>query len=297
MKTGINKYLKLFLKIAVSAAALYFVFSRIEGKELVKAYRNLSLPPLIAAFALFLFSKLISALRLNIFLRSSGIFISEKSNIRLYLLGMFYNLFLPGGISGDGYKIYFLKKKFSLSTGRIFSAMFADRVSGMLALLMLSVIVFYFLDFATHLRFYVWALLPLFYTIFYLVIRRFWSFYSDIVLKTSLLSLGVQICQLVCAWFVMLSLNITGRESAYLWIFMISSIVATLPIAIGGVGSREVAFLFGAGMLKLDANLSISLSLLFYFITLLVSLSGAVFVFRAPLEENGDNRPAGKYEN
>ena len=119
---------------------------------------------------------------------------------------------------------------------------------------------------------------------FYLVIRRFWKSFIGIVARTSLLSLAVQLAQLACAWFIMLSLDIAGQEARYLLIFLISSIVAILPITVGGVGSREVTFFLGADILGLDVNLSISLSLMFYFITLLVSLSGAVFVFKTPLE-------------
>jgi uncharacterized membrane protein YbhN (UPF0104 family) len=284
LKTGINKHLKLLLKIAVTAAALYFVFSRIEGKKLLETYGNLSLLPLAAACAMFVFSKLIAAFRLNIFLRFSGISISEWANIKLYLLGMFYNVFLPGGISGDGYKSYLLKKKFNLSIGRILSAVFVDRISGVHALFILSVILFYFSDFAKYLRPYIWGLLPLSYAMFYLIIRKFWKSFIGIFTRTSLLSLAVQMTQLACAWFIMLSLDIAGQEARYLLIFLISSIVAILPITVGGVGSREVTFFLGADILGLDVNLSISLSLMFYFITLLVSLSGAVFVFKTPFE-------------
>lgn len=287
MKPGIKRSLKLLLKIAVTAAALYYVFSRVDLKKMAEAYSGLSFPPLAAAFALFVFSKLAAAVRLNAFLKAAGVLLSEKTNLRLYLLGMFYNVFLPGGVGGDGYKIYLLKKKSGLAAGRIFAAVLADRLSGLLALFMLSVAAFYFLDYALSLRLYAWTLLPLSYAIFHLTVRRFWGFLSDALFKTSLLSFVVQISQLISAWFLMLSLNISGREAEYLWIFMVSSIVAALPITIGGAGAREAAFLFGSRIFGLDANLSISLSLLFYFITLLVSLSGAAFVFRPPLDGAG----------
>ncbi|MBN1340410.1 MAG: flippase-like domain-containing protein [Bacteroidales bacterium] len=295
MKAGVKKYLKLILKIAVTATALFFVFSRIEGKKLLESYGNLSLMPLFAALAMFMFSKLVAAIRLNVFLKSSGIVISEKENVRLYLLGMFYNVFLPGGISGDGYKIYLLKKKFNVPAGRVFSAVLVDRISGVLALFTLSVIIFYFIDFASFARSYAWLLIPLGGLSFFLVVSRFRNDFRAIALGTSLLSLGVQSSQLICAWLIMQSLNMTGRETEYLFVFLISSIVAILPVTVGGIGSREVTFLFGAGVLGLDANLSISLSLMFYFITLAVSLTGAFFVFREPLRDySPHNKPTGQ---
>jgi uncharacterized membrane protein YbhN (UPF0104 family) len=63
----------------------------------------------------------------------------------------------------------------------------------------------------------------------------------------------------------------------YLFLFLISSIVATLPITIGGIGSREITFLFGAEIMHLDIHQSIALSLLFYVITAVVSLFGIYF--------------------
>jgi glycosyltransferase 2 family protein len=48
------------------------------------------------------------------FLKCTWVNIPEKHIIQLYLLGIYYNLFLPGGIGGDGYKIYLLKQKIKI---------------------------------------------------------------------------------------------------------------------------------------------------------------------------------------
>ena len=42
------------------------------------------------------------------FFKQEGVFISEKESLKLYYKGMFYNIMLPGGIGGDGYKGYYL---------------------------------------------------------------------------------------------------------------------------------------------------------------------------------------------
>jgi len=67
---------------------------------------------------------------------------------------------------------------------------------------------------------------------------------------------------------------------SYMFIFLISSIVAVLPITIGGVGSREVTFMIGAQLLNLDINLSIALSFLFYIITAVVSFFGIYYILK-----------------
>nr|NQU89424.1 hypothetical protein [Bacteroidota bacterium] len=50
-----------------------------------------------------------------------------------------------------------------------------------------------------------------------------------------------------------------------------------MPITIGGIGSREVTFLFGAQIMHLEITNSIALSLLFYIITAIVSLFGIIY--------------------
>jgi hypothetical protein len=40
-----------------------------------------------------------------------GLKLNPKYNLRLYFLGLFYNVLLPGGIGGDGYKIFMSEAK------------------------------------------------------------------------------------------------------------------------------------------------------------------------------------------
>src|SRR5437773_11838581 len=79
-------------------------------------------------------SKLFSAFRLNIYLRNIRIELPEWENIKLYWLGLFYNLFLPGSISGDAYKVIRLTKQFGIPYKKTTSAVLLDRVTGLLGL-------------------------------------------------------------------------------------------------------------------------------------------------------------------
>jgi len=92
-----KRYLKTFLKFGLTAVALYFVFRKIEFSSIIALYKQSNLAYLILALLLFAASKTIAAFRLNIFFKRAGLEISQLNNLKLYLLGMFYNLFLPGG--------------------------------------------------------------------------------------------------------------------------------------------------------------------------------------------------------
>jgi hypothetical protein len=61
---------------------------------------------------------------------------------------------------------------------------------------------------------------------------------------------------------------------------LISSIVSVIQLTIGGIGSREVTFLYGATLLGLDTNTSVGVSVLFFLITAVISLIGIYYHFK-----------------
>lgn len=272
---------KAALKIGIAAAALWYVFSRIPFAEVSQHLKTLHILPTLLAIILFVLSKLIAAFRLNILFRKSAILVSEIYNLKLYLLGMFYNLFLPGGIGGDGYKIYLLHKKSGIKTRWVFWSVLTDRLLGVMALFLLAVILFYFTP--LHLgrwQKWVWMLFPIGLLMAGWLMRRFLPQYFPAFLKTTGLSFLVQGAQLLCTYALLLALGQANATGAYLFLFLLSSIVAMLPLTIGGIGSRELTFLLGAEWMGLDPGVSVALSLLFYLITLLVSLGGLFFVLQ-----------------
>ncbi len=280
-KIKINKYIKLFLKIAISFLALYFVFSKISLKEITSLLSQSYVPYILVALIFFIVSKLIAALRLNHFFRNINIDLPEMKNIRLYLLGMFYNLFLPGGVGGDGYKIYILNRQSGAKVGKLFQAVLLDRVIGILALFCLLVIFSYFIPYAAVYKYFTWLSIPLVVITFFLVVRRFFSDFTSIVFRTLFYSVFVQGFQLVSAIFILLSLGVHEQFLQYLFIFMVSSVVAALPFTIGGLGARELTFLYGAELMNLNMDASVTLSLVFYLITAVVSLSGVYYSFNS----------------
>lgn len=275
--------LKTAAKFILSGAALYWVFSRIGFREVLEVFKEMSPGLVVAALLFFVLSKTIAAFRLNRYFHHTHITPDHSTNLKLYLLGMFYNLFLPGGIGGDGYKIFILQKRYEQGMKRTFSAVLIDRLSGMFALAVLAVILFQFLQ--LEIPYYrLWLLLlPLGFLLFWWVYRLFFRPFSPLYWSANLYSLGVQSAQLCCALLLLMAMGQSDQHLPYLFVFLISSIVAVLPISIGGIGARELTFLYGAQWLGLDARLSVAVSLMFYLITAFVSLWGIIFVF-APIK-------------
>jgi uncharacterized membrane protein YbhN (UPF0104 family) len=277
VKIKLPPFVKVLLKLAVTVAALWYVFARLDLQQVLGTIAQSNFLYLAGALILFGLSKMISSLRLNKFLASTGIHISEWVNMKLYLLGMYYNLFLPGGIGGDGYKIYLLNRKFEVSTRKIFWAVMMDRIIGVVALFCMAVVLFFFVPDMRKYAWYLVLLIPIAISLSYMAFRRFFPYLLRVFRISNLLSLAVQLLQLLSALLILLSLKVPGSLEGYLFVFLISSMVAVLPLTIGGIGSREFTFMLGAQWLGLDLNLSIALSLLFYLITAFTSFWGIIY--------------------
>ena len=133
----VKNQLKTALKILLTGGALYLVFQKIDTAQLLQLSKNLSWPWLLPAIALFVGSKVATAIRLNHYFANIHLLLSAWENWRLYLIGMFYNLFLPGGIGGDGYKVYLLNKEFKTPVKELLKASLLDRLGGLVAIVAL----------------------------------------------------------------------------------------------------------------------------------------------------------------
>ncbi len=274
----LKKHLKTALKVLVTIGAIYYVLSSLDLDELLVTLKSADIFWLILAFAAFNISKIISSVRLNYYFKILSIKMSEFENLRLYYMGMFYNLFLPGGISGDGYKVYLLHKRFDSPYKGLLQATLLDRISGLSALLFFAGILFVFSSFSALSPLLqpvaiigVILVLPVTYYMTKVMFERFLPVFGP----TTLYAFGVQAMQLVAALCIVLSLTSTPDMVDYLTLFLISSVIAVLPISIGGIGVRELTFLYGFELIGGDVNSAVSFSMLFFIITAVSSMIGA----------------------
>jgi hypothetical protein len=278
----LNKKVTTSLKVLISIILIYFIFTKVDVGEIKGILFKSNFIYLGIAALFFIVSKVIAAVRLNLYFHQLNVLLTHSSNFKLYLLGMFYNLFLPGGIGGDAYKGYILKKTFDVPTKKIVSVLVLDRLGGLLLLFIYACALLAFLDaeILNSIRWVFILAIPISVIVFWLLNRKYFSYVLPIFWKTILLSAIVQLAQLVCIWNILLALKIENHQIAYLIIFLISSIVAVVPLTLGGIGSREVTFFYGAELLKLDQSISVGVSVLFFLITALVSFVGIWYHFK-----------------
>lgn len=287
-----SKALKTTLKVAVSLLLLYFVFSKLGTKELWNTLKQVSALHFITAFLLVLASKAIAHLRLLQYLNTVEIKIARFTHWKLYLQGMFYNLFLPGGIGGDAYKAYILSKQFDVKTKSIISALVVDRLSGMMALGTYTLILVsaylsrYPMDILPKAFFYIGFLSPLIIVGFYALNKLWFKATLKAFKTTTLLSFALQGLQILATYLLLDGLGESHKIWGYLLLFTLSSVVSVLPISLGGIGLRELTFYYGAEWLFINTETAVALSLLFFSTNALVSLLGLRYHLQPPFQKS-----------
>jgi uncharacterized membrane protein YbhN (UPF0104 family) len=274
--------LKTALKLILTGLALFLVFRKIDTTQLWFLTQSIHWIWLFPAVLMFVLSKVLTALRLNLFFRNIGLSISEKLNFELYLVGMFYNLFLPGGIGGDGYKVYLLHKHYKTSVKSLLQSALLDRLGGLVAIVFLLLVLVlavemeipYKLDFDW--KWLVWIGLILTFPVLWILQKIFFPSFLRSFWPANGYSILGQLAQLASAWFILISLGITEQILAYQLVFLLSSIVAVLPLTIGGVGARELVFVYSHTLVGIDEAAAVAFSLIFFLISALVSLVGSL---------------------
>ena len=285
-ESKLSKYLKLLLKIGVTIVCFWYISKKIDFNAARDAFLKANWLWLSFAVILLMLSKLFSAFRLNIYFRNIQIHLPEWRNIKLYWLGMFYNLFLPGSISGDAYKVVLLKKKYDSSYKKTSAAVLLDRFSGLLALcLILSAYGVIVLDKTLYDVILVIGSVTATIAL-YLVVRFYFKDFLSGFWSTFIWGLIVQLTQVVCVYCILLSLGLRIDQPQWIFIFLVAAVIAVFPVSLGGgLGTREVVFVEGARYFHIDPQVALVISLLFYLSTVIASICGLYFVFHDPLKE------------
>jgi len=285
-ESHLSKYLKLLLKIGVTTVCFWYISKKIDFHAAKEAFLKANWLWLLLAVILLMLSKLFSAFRLNIYFRNINIHLPGWRNIKLYWLGMFYNLFLPGSISGDAYKVVLLKRKYGSSYKKTSVAVLLDRFSGLLALgLIMSVYGIIVLDKTLYDVVLVIGSVAAVAGL-YLIVRFYFKDFLAGFWSTFIWGLLVQLTQVVCVYCILLSFGLSINQPQWIFIFLVAAVVAVFPVSLGGgLGTREVVFVEGAKYFHLDPQIALVVSLLFYLATVVASIGGLYFVFHDPLRE------------
>lgn len=279
-KKKVWNILKPVLKVVFTILALWLVYTKVDLTAVRRLWKEADIWWLLPAACTFVLCQVVTSFRLLYFFRNIGLPITALSNLRLYIQGMFYNLFLPSGIGGDGYKIIVLKRRYATTHKEVFSAVFFDRLAGLWGL---GFLVSCFSLAMPEVRQYSpWILLGFVAgsVVYYWVLHKYFNRISRHFFQTHLLGICTQSLQLATVAFILAALGCSTSYWPYFAIFLLSSLASLFPFSIGGLGAREVAIVWGAGTFGLNKDLAVSVSLSFYLITMIMALSAIFILFR-----------------
>ncbi|WP_078347861.1 lysylphosphatidylglycerol synthase transmembrane domain-containing protein [Mucilaginibacter pedocola] len=278
---------KVVLKFAVTSVLLYYVFSKVPLQKVKLRLVNANYWWMFAALVCYAASMVFSSWRLSSYFKSIKLNLDPRFNFRLYLLGLFYNFLLPGGIGGDGYKIYLLNKNYKLPAKKVFWAIMFDRLSGLWAIGLITVaLIFLIPQIDVHIGIPL-SIFTVASIIYYGVAYKFFREYTHYFFEGHLKALGVQSMQVIAIICILMGQDFTGKYSPYLLSFLVSALATIIPISVGGAGIRETVFQQLSRVFPMDMDLAVFLPISFYLISVIVALSGIYYLIRPSRLEEG----------
>lgn len=207
----------------------------------------------------------------------------------LYFMGSFFNNFMPTSIGGDVYKVYRLGKKIGNTTDA-FSATFMERFTGVISLVLISIISLYKIMGYTVILFVVWFFLAILigYKILGLVSRKYTKLgkiYTSLsayngnwkVWTYSLLtSFVVQLMSILSQYLVFYAIGVKIPIFYALGIFPVINLIGFIIPSLGSFGVQDTAYASLFALIGITAVTSLSASILFHAFRLFTSLIGGL---------------------
>lgn len=135
-----KKVLVTLFQLAVTIALLFYVYHDAnKRREMWQALGRAKYYWVAAGILAYAVVEMAAALRWHVLLKVQGIHLSIPRLSGLFLIGMFYNQFLPGGTGGDIIKSYLLLKETPDRKAGALLAVVFDRFIGLVALVVITV--------------------------------------------------------------------------------------------------------------------------------------------------------------
>ncbi len=300
-----------WLRITVTLAAFAVIFTRQPTNEVWAAWRSLSPRAFLGALFFVFVSVSLAAFRWRALLAAYGAVRPPTlwRLLHLYLVGLFYNSYIPGAVGGDVVRGVASREAFGddplVSTTGALAVVFVGRVCGVAALLVISAGAFVFWPIEGVEGLWLWATLGLV-TVVVAVVGlaaapklaprfsgRVGSLLGSIpVIERSgplaaalLLSLGVQFANVLAGHAIVGSLapTVTLADSAVAMPLIGAS--AFFPLTISGAGVREFAFAALYHLVGVPEATAYAASLSYWAAQLAVAAVGGILTLVTPISK------------
>ena len=274
-----NKLLGIF-QIIVTVFFIYYTLSKIGLNKILEVIKSADLLFILFASIVYFLSQIISSERLWFILKENNLIISSKENIKLYMVGIFYNFFIPGGVGGDAYKGVLMNKKFQWSLKKIYKLLILDRLIGFGVIICLIIVFSGFILDLESISDFNFILAPLYALLFFVgkvLVQKIFN-NKIVYTKAFFISHIIQIFQFGSIILILFSLGVTENYFTFLYIFLISSVLSIFSF--GGIGIREYVFFTLASNTAVSPDIATSVGLIFTFSALISSVPGLFYLIK-----------------
>ncbi|MFQ5900223.1 MAG: lysylphosphatidylglycerol synthase transmembrane domain-containing protein [Thermodesulfobacteriota bacterium] len=307
-KTGV-----FLIKVLVSISLLVFLFWKTDMDLFLKTASSLDIRLFITAAILYIGCQYVSSFRWKVLLLAHNITVSTPRLFSFYLVGMFFNNFLPGSIGGDvvkGYDFYRHSRRGKESA----TTVFLERYVGLVALFIIGLTALVFLYPLLEDPIIVILMLSIF-IVFIIgtivvvnssvknltinIVNRFkitklekaisgiyetvgrYNNHKNSVFNAFLLSVIIQLMNIVVYITLSDALNIIVPWGHFFLFFPIITIISMLPISLNGLGVREGINIYLFSQVGVESPQALTLSLTWFFMVIFISVPGGIiFAFR-----------------
>lgn len=266
------------IQLSISILFVSLTIYKIDIRSLITIFNKIDLHFFLLSPITYFISQIIASERLRNLLNISGFKLTFFENGKIYLIGMFYNFFIPGGIGGDIYKTYLFKKIYNWEVSQTIKIIIKDRLIGLGALFIL--LVFLDNDLILKLNLFNKIILSLILFTMGSIITKVIFENNNGFVKSFFLSIAVQLFQFISIILILFSLKIDSNLVEILFVFIISSILSVFSF--GGIGIREYIFYSAAYVLTISEEFSTSIGLLFTISAVICSIPGFYFSIKKP---------------
>lgn len=303
-------------KLGVSLAILAYILLRQTSLvQVFQILRQVNWPWLIIAFSLHAIGLMISAFRWQILIRAQGDEVPLKFLIQSYLVGTFFNNFLPTRFGGDIVRIW-NGTRYSQTLVKSSAIVIVERLTGIFVLFLFALIVALIrLELAHRLPF-IWVSLvfgalgfllllafimlpwPIFLKFLFLNNKKRVSSFLDKILTfrqtiinyrsqkrafilAMLWALALQLNVIVYYFLIGLSLKLAVPFLDYFMVIPVVHFIQLIPITINGLGLREGAYIEIFAFYSIPAQTAFSFSLIdVAFVLILGLIGGLIYILR-----------------
>jgi uncharacterized membrane protein YbhN (UPF0104 family) len=301
----------LVVRLGISAALIAWLLHRVDVRVVVGQIGAIGFANVLTILALQFLNTGLKSYKWQRLLAADGIHLSHATAFASYLVSTFFSLFLPTAIGGDAVRAVDVARRSGRGMATATSVV-ADRVLGFAAIGLVGLsslaagsaailapglrwsgaVLYAGVLVASAALFTGWPLgilerlgfarLPRLDQLMRSAARSLDAYRrSGRLFELTALSVAAQVIVVIAVYVIGRSLAISVPLSYFFVIVPLIGLVESVPVSIYGIGLRDVSYVYLLGLVGVPQALSLSLSVLYVFMTVIYALfGGAVFALR-----------------